>query len=191
MSLARDARRYAAEYYRKLSLRERFGLFAVVAVIVFVLLYQAGAALAGVFDAQAKRLAEVERVRLALPHRLAEYAQLRARKEVFEKAHREVQVSRSDFEELLKSKDGVQGGFDIQSPAPTAFGANYEQLPFSLKFHITNYQQLLELLQEISQGKKPMIIKMLSINRIAGGRQLQVQLDLAAIRRRGQQQQES
>lgn len=175
----------ALSLYEKLSSREKIGLAAIVVVIVLALASKGVSALSAAFNAQSRRLKSVVDTAERLPDRVGEYTQLRARKAALEKQYQQVEITEplTYLESLLNQKDGIQKPFVIEQGKPAAFGKAYEQVPFLIKFGISNYGQLIELLKELSQGKKPMIMRALNLTKIAGGRQIQAQLEVTSIRR--------
>ena len=181
-----EARKSAALYYQKLSFREK-GLLALM-VLVFAgwLVYQGSLKVASKFAEQNQRLESVESLRAALPYRLADHAELQARKDAVEKAYQKVEISEgmlTYLETLLNGKSSIQRPFEIDDKQPKAFGGKYEQMQFLVKFGITDYAELINLLKELTQGDKPLIIKSISVKKYVGGRQLRVELDLTGVRK--------
>ncbi len=173
-------------FYQRLSFRERISLVLMVVVLAAVVVYKISLVVVEQFEDQARRLAAVESMREALPYRLADYTQLKARKDNIEKAYQKIQISEgmlTYLETLLNQKKAIQRPFFIDDGEPRKFGGKYEQMPFLVKFGITDYGELVELLKELTQGEKPMIVKSINIAKIGNGRQLQVQLDLTGVRR--------
>lgn len=138
------------------------------------------------FNEKNKQFKEIESWRNALPYRITSYLQLSAKKSVLENEYNSLQASldvRADLEDILKKQKGVQNNFSIKALASEKFADIYEQTSYNVVFSISDYQGLINILKELQEGDKPLIIKAIDIGKSQGGRFLSVKLDLIGLRR--------
>lgn len=174
----------ALVWLKNLSLRERLLLIGGVIVLIPVLLYKmAYLPSYEAFSAQYQTLTKLQEDYKTIPFILDRYKRSRTKKEQIENEFKEVEIKegeQSHLETILSGK--VDSGFDI-SPAPSqAFGGNYEQAIFNVRFTTQSIESLVKVLTEVSTGDKRMLITSLNLSKDINGEKLRVELGVSSIR---------
>lgn len=168
------------------SAREQTALGALAAVLCGICLYQVYESISTVFTDQAVKMEKANTDRRVLAFVLEKNFKLELRKKAIEKAYQQVQVidePLAQLESLLKSKSAVDRSFSINDAEPKRFGGSYEQHSFTVRFNISDYSQLVELLKELTGGPKPFMLKEIRISKTRGGQRLEVGLEVSSIKR--------
>lgn len=172
------------EKFQSLSSRERSLILGGVLVAIPIFAYQI--AIVPAKEAFTKQTVEFEKLNQdlkALPHVLDRYKKFKARKEQLEQEFREVEIKEGEqslLETILSNK--VEPGFDISPTQTTPFGGTYEQASFNVRFTVSSLNVLVEILNEISTGKKRMLLTTLSLSKDTAGEKLRVELGVSSIR---------
>ena len=176
------------EQIRRLSWREKMlvaGALIFLAAAAGYLVYEP---VQEAFASQSKRLQEVSQEMENVAIALGRYMKLKARQSGIEQMYKEVEITegvRSLLSSIVESKAGIPAGqYEINEREPRAFGVDYEQTPFRVRFIITDYQRLVNFLGEIVNGAKPLILISLDIRkRPTSDGSLEVELEVSSIRR--------
>lgn len=181
------ARRLLRRKFQQLSKREQAIIFLALLMGIGTVFYTVYEPVARAFAAQETRLedlsSEMDRVALAI----ARYAKLRTKRDEIERQNKEVEFSEgvlSYIEGLLRDKAGVTSGHQINPREPKPFGADYEQVPVSVRFPIVDMQRLVSFLEAVVHGEKPLILTSLDIKRRPAGDSLDVELEVTSLRRK-------
>ncbi|NLF26234.1 MAG: hypothetical protein GX589_11340 [Deltaproteobacteria bacterium] len=176
----------AKERAKLVSTRERIAL-GLMLVLAFVwVIYKFYGVVSNAFLAQSARLSTANSNCRALPFVLERNFKLESRKKAIEKAYQEAQVISeplAQLETLLKSKPAIDRSFSINDSEPRRFGGKYEQHTFTVRFNISDYPQLVDLLKELTGGPKPFMLKEIKITKTRGGQRLEVGLEVSSIKR--------
>lgn len=175
-----------SEYFNKLSGQEKGLILLLVVLCIFIIGHNIYDNINSIFQEKEKEYIEIEKWRNALPYRIISYLQLNAKKSALENEYNSMQGSndvRADLEDTLKKQNGVQSNFSIKALSSEKFADIYEQTPYNVVFSISDYQGLINILKELQEGDKPLIIKTIDITKSQGGRFLSVKLDLIGLRR--------
>ncbi|MCB0310037.1 MAG: hypothetical protein KDD42_02300 [Bdellovibrionales bacterium] len=184
-STKQQYQRFREKVLGKLSSRE-LGLLAIgIGVLFFIVVSEVYATIAEAFEKQAKEIEIAEISQRGLATELGRYVRNRARRDQIERKYREIEMKQEprSFVEGLVSKhlnDVPQANIILKNPSD--FGGAFKREGLSVKFRTSNYEGLIGLLKEMVEGKNPMIISQLKINR--SGNQLAVDMDVDCIRRK-------
>lgn len=179
--------RYTAplmNWFSNLSQREKFliggGICAIIPIFAYQLAYLP---IKELFTTQSQTLAKLEEDYKTVPFILDRYKRFHAKKSQIEDEFREVEIKEGEqsfLENILSGK--VDAGFDIAPGQARTFGGNYEQAPFNVRFSTASLAGLVDVLTEISTGKKRLLITSLNVSRDTNGDKLRVELAVSSIR---------
>lgn len=179
--------RYLMHLFVKATPREKALVFLLLCTALFVLITSIVGTVSDAFAKQEKKLKHVETLRKALPYRLSEYIHLDARKKEIESEYKDLKGMddmRAEFEKLLKKHSSVQQDrLKIEAKDAKKFADKYKQEPFKINFTISDYSTLVEILETLDNGEKPIIIKSLDIAKNPYGNSLNIELNLIVLRR--------
>ena len=179
-------RRRINDEIRKFSLRERV-LCAMAAIVVTALFVsQSFKFVRERFDTQATEVETVQRSIEDVTAGLSRFSLLTARKAEIEAQYKQVEMSegvRSFLENMLRTKAEVSSGYTIKDLPTTAFGGNYELAPFSIRFSTTSLQGVINFLNEIVHGPRPLILTDIELRKSRQGDKLDVSLGINSIRK--------
>ena len=180
-------KRKGLEMYRGLSAREKAIVWVAVVIAAALLLGMLYDPIASAFDAQTKELQQAEAQARRLPEALREYSRLAELQSEIEARYKKIEFAdgvRSHLERLIIEKAGVAAGFQIREQPAVDFGAEYRQEAYNVKLSTTNLPKLVEFLDELVNGQRPLMLTKLEIRKTARrGGELDVDLDVGAIRR--------
>jgi hypothetical protein len=177
-------------WYVDLSKREQLivlagCLFIVVAAIQMTVIDP----LTAFIDDQEKELELARKDINALPHVLSRYKRLISRRENIEQMYKSIELSEGAFghlESLVKNKAGIPAAsFDIKENVPVKFGNQYEQIPYTISFKITDYPRLISFLEEVAHGEKPLVISSLDMRKSRLGDHIRVNIQVNSVKRVG------
>lgn len=155
------------------------GIFLLLATMAIVQPIQ------NLFSEQSLQLVEAENNVREMASAINRYQRLVQRRTEIERDFQSVEIKESALsllEGLIKGKAGIsQGAFTIKEQAPKPFGNNYLQTFFAVKFSTTDYPRLIDFLQEMVDGPKPLVLKRLDVKRNRGGDKLDVDLEVSSI----------
>lgn len=138
-------------------------------------------------EQQQVELEETRKEMNALPNVLARYQRLVQRRKNIEELYKAIEMSEGAFahlEKLIKEKAGIPAAsFDIKEGLPIKFGMDYEQLPYTISFKITDYNRLIDFLEEIVNGSKPLVISTLDMQKSRLGDHIRVSMQVNSVRR--------
>ena len=135
-------------------------------------------------EVQAQNLEQLQQDLRTIPHILNRYLQVAAKKSAIENEFRQVEIKEGEqslLETILTGK--VDPGFSIDPSPPRAFGGNYEQASFAVRFTTNSLQTLVALLTEITTGSKRMLLTSLVIGKDPTGEKLRVDISVSSIRK--------
>lgn len=178
------------DWYHTLARREQVivvgGMLVLVVLLLQVMVIDP---VASYLQAQREELELVRKDMQALPHVLARYQRLVRRQDNIEKLYQKIELSEGAFahlEDLVKNKAGIPAAsFDIKEDMPIKFGNQYEQIPYRIRFKITDYPRLIDFLQEVVHGSKPLIISTIDMRKSRLGDHIQVDMQVNGVRRVG------
>ena len=176
----------AAEYFKKLSKREKTIITVAVCMGFVTVGYQIYQPVRIAFESQSERLTGVQRDMESVSLALARYSKLKARQQAIENAYKEVEIKEgalSHLENLVRTKAGITSGFTIKDKPVREFGGGYEQAPFSVRFVITDLPRLVDFLKEIVVGQRPLILANLDVTRRPAGDSVEVEMEVSSIRK--------
>ena len=172
---------------RGLSFREQSILALGAAGLIFFLLSQVYGLVDTALTSQSEIRASLKRDSANAPILIERYLKLKQRHENIESRYKEVNIDEgalSYIENLIKTKAGIGNDpFTIKENEPRAFGGNYQQVLYPIKFNTTNLPGLVEFLREITLGKRPLVLSRLSLTRRKGANRLEVDMDVSSIRK--------
>jgi len=169
-----------------LSRREQMLITLAVVVAGIMGIYSIYEPISDAFDHQAIALAEAQGRSKSIPGTLEKYLKLKARRDAIESRYRKVEFEEgalSHLENLIRAKALVSSGFTIKDSAPRPFGGNYEQVPFSVRFSTSNLETLVDFLNEVVHGSRPLILGRLALQKSRVGDRLEVELDVSNLRK--------
>lgn len=169
---------------RSLSFREKILIGSGIAAIIPIAIYQiAYLPTLEAFKDQTISLEKVSQDLKTVPHILDRYRRFKAKKDQIENEFRQVEIKEGEqslLENILSGK--VDSGFDITPISTTNFGGSYEQANFNVRFTTTSLASVVDILSEISTGKKRMLLTNLSLSKDSSGEKLRVELGVSSIR---------
>jgi hypothetical protein len=177
------------EYYSTRSEREKYliigGGITLIVLLAYSFIYTP---IIELIDEQKQAIELAEREIKALPFVIARYDKLRQRKAENEKLYSSMNMpegAMTFLEDLLKNKAGLEASsFSIDPPQPaTKITDEYEQQLFRISLKTTDYVKLIEFLEELTYGKKPMIISRLEIRKNEAADSLQASIIVNSIKR--------
>jgi len=173
--------------FAKLSARERI-LSGIAAGTIFIalLVYGIIGPALDAFESQQIELTKLEQDAKTLAILLRRYRELEARRGAIEERYKAVEMRegvRAHLEALVKSKAGIPFGYNIKSGRELPFGSAYVQENFSLKFDTVNFKGVVDFLDELVRGTRPLILTRLDIRKGRNAENLTVELDVSSLRR--------
>lgn len=172
------------QWFKNLSGREKViiggGLCALIPIFVYQLAYLPVKELV---EDQTSVLSKLQEDYKTVPFILDRYRRFNTKKQQIENEFKEVEIKEGEqpfLESILTDK--VDAGFDITPDPVRTFGGNYEQAPFKVRFSTANINKLVEVLTEISTGKKRLLITGLNVSKDTNGDKLRVELNVSSIR---------
>ena len=175
----------AKEIYVALSPREKNLLVGGVSVLLIISVMIVNRPISSRFEEQSLELIKVQQDAHNIANELNRYQRLIQRRAEIEQDFKSVEIREgalSHLEGLIRSKAGIeQGQFTIKDQPPKPFGNQYEQAFFTVNFNTTNYPRLIDFLEELVDGPKPLVIKRLDLKRSRGGDRLEVELEISSI----------
>lgn len=172
--------------YKRFSPRERNLVLAAFATVVLIGTYLVYEPVAEAFSSQAIAIADAEQSVKRLSLELERYGKFESRRREIENRYKEVEIKEGAFsylETLLREKAGVNAGFNIKDTPGRAFGGDFEQVTFLVKFSTTDYERLLQFLKELVYGARPLILGKLDVQMNRRQTALDVDLEVSTIRR--------
>jgi hypothetical protein len=176
----------ARRQFTALSRREQLLISSAAAVAVFVGVYSVLEPISEAFDHQAVELVEAQGRTKSVSGTLERYLKLKAKREAIEGRYRKVEFedgALSHLENLIRTKALVASGFTIKDSPSRPFGGNYEQVPLTVRFSTANFEALIDFLNEVVHGPRPLILGRLSLQRSRMGDRLDVELDVSNLRK--------
>ncbi len=171
--------------YRGLSPREKNLLLIGTAVMFLIVAMIVVRPISSRFNEQSLRLAAASADAAAIRDEMVRYLRLKQRRAEVEQEFKSVEIKEgalSYIEGLLRSKAGIdQGAFTIKDQPPKPFGTEYQQTSFSVSFTTTDYPHLIDFLQELVDGPKPLMVKKLDLKKSRSGDKLEVELEVSSI----------
>lgn len=175
------------ETFDRLSDRERTILFCAIGLGILFGIWMVFSTVSDFFDEQSARIAKLENDSEDVKKNLLRYAKLRALRDSIESEFRGGELKEgalSYLEGLLSEKAGIgKSEFSIRDGGTRPFGTEYEQGSFSIRFTIQSYEKLVNFLREIVDGKKPLMLRRLSMQRRRGSDRLELDIDINSIRK--------
>lgn len=175
----------AAAMYRGLSAREQYLLlggsfvFCIIAALVIM------QPISSMFGEQSLRLSKSLNDAATIRDNLVRFQRLKQRRAEVEQEFKSVEIKEgalSYIEGLLRAKAGIeQGAFTIKDQPAKPFGTEYQQTSFNINFTTTDYPHLIDFLQELVDGPKPLVLKKLDLKKSRGGDKLEVDLEVSSI----------
>ena len=136
------------------------------------------------FDSLSRDIRQSEHDLETISVLLSQYGKIKAQRDQIEQEYKSVEFKEgvlSYLEELIRRKLGLISGFTITPRATTAFGGNYEQVPFTIKFTVSDFKALLAFLLDLISGPQPLLMTRLDIRTTRNGESLEVDLDVSSI----------
>jgi len=174
-----------ARYLSNLTIRERAIMALLVAGLVLFGLYEFVARIQAVFAEQTVRLAEAETATKKVSENLGRYVKLKAHRDAIEREYRGVEIKEGVYahiETLVRTKLGVSSGFTIKDNPAKDIGRNFEQTTYVLTFEVVALQPLVDLLRELVDGPRPLLLSRLEVSKTTRGDKLKVELDVVSIK---------
>lgn len=175
-----------AAKFQALTQREKIIIYVSLVVVAFMGLYQVYEPVRRVFTQQMQQISDLEAVMKNVGPSVERYVKFKARRDSIEEEYKEVEFKEgalSHLETLVRNKAGISTGFTIKDTPPREFGGNYEQTLFSIRFTTTNLQALIDFLQELIHGSRPLIVSKIDIQKSRFADRLEVEVDASSIRR--------
>jgi hypothetical protein len=175
-----------SEQYARLDRREILLITAALFMVGLMILSQFYSWVDSKFEEQAAEIEQLENDAQTVSAMLQRYVRLRSRRDEIEASYKQVEIKEgalSLLESLIRTKANVPTGFTIKDNPPRQFGGNYEQVPFSVKFPISNLPKLVEFLQEVLHGAKPMVVTRLDLRKQRNSDRMDVDMDVSSFRR--------
>ncbi len=174
-------------WYSLLSQRERLIVLAAVLFLpVFFIYNYILPPFIESLDESQSRLEQSYKDLQALPFVANRYNNLLLRQKELEALFAKSDISEGAFsylEKLVKEKAGIaQGEFVINEESARPFGTRYERVPYKITFKITSHERLIDFLNAITKGDKPLVITSIDLNRSRIGDHIQVMLQISSVR---------
>lgn len=176
----------AKHWYESLSPRERLMVVAAAAIFFYVLAESVIVPIQTAYENQAKRSRATSLQMDSLPNVLERYVRYKERQKRTEDHYKSIVMNHgglSYIESLVKKKAGIQAGFTIQDMTPRKFAEQYEQAPFRVSFKISDYKRLVDFLEAIVNGEKPLVLSDLKLRKSRNGDFISVESVISIIRR--------
>ena len=176
----------AQEVYQGLSARERIIVLSSAVVIVLLLAYSVLEPISQHLDRKERELQALKTDFREVDLLVATYKKRKAKRDAVRQRYLEVEITnvRSHLETLLQNKARVeQGRYSIKPGATSQLGNEFERVGFSVKFDTTSLSDLVNLLQEITRGSKPLVLSRLDIEKSRRSDKLTVAIDVSSIRK--------
>ena len=176
------------DLWRNFSIREKVMAIGALLVLLGIGTYYIYEPISIIY---AKQNLELDRLRSdlkMLPDEVDKYLKMNNRKNEIEAAYKEIELTEgaaSHIEQLIKSKAEITDdrNFQIKPLNPKEFGGNYTQEPFRVELKIGSMAKLVDFLNEIVNGDKPLLLAKLDINKNAHGDFLTVEMDVSNIKK--------
>jgi hypothetical protein len=180
-----ELREKTVRYLKNLTLRER----AIIAILFGGLavfgLYDLVTRVQAVFEEQQGRLAEAENATTKVSELLGRYVKLKAHRDAIEREYRGVEIKEGVYahlENLVRTKLGITAGFTIKDNPAKDIGRNFEQTTYLITFEVPALEPLVELLRELVNGTRPLLLSRLEVSKTSRGDKLKVELDVVSIK---------
>ncbi|MCB0338549.1 MAG: type II secretion system protein M [Bdellovibrionales bacterium] len=184
--ILQKAQEQVLEYLGKLSTREKRVLISVVALLAVLALYVVADEISTAFDRQARELRILAAQSEQVTEKLTRYKTLVARQRSAEQQFKDVTFEggvRSYLEKLIQHTGRIQSGqYKITPSRSRKLGENYELEPYNIRFETSNLKLLVNLLEKIPYGDKPLLITQLEIKKSRRSDKLTVSVDVSSIK---------
>jgi len=173
-----------------LSSREKIVVGSLIAIVILTAIYYLCSSISQSFQDQTEALAKAREEAGQVEPLLRTYLEQLKRRDLIKDRFREVEFKEgviSHLEELAQRKAGLaQGEFSITTnPNTRSFGEDFEQVAYTIKLNkLNNLPGLVELLKELVEGPRPMLLTGLNITKQRGINILQVDIDVSAIKKK-------
>lgn len=177
-------------WWRGLSIREQAAVYLAIVVVLVPVVYSMFQSTSETFEAQDRKIGELERDMRALPTVLGQYADLNARKQSIEKQYERVEFKQgvvAHIEHLIRDIAGVtvKTNYNITNRPESTIGDKYERRSLGIRLNTTSIEKLVAFLEEVVRGEKPLVLEKLTISkrRKRGNDELEVEMNVSSISR--------
>lgn len=179
----------AKAQYLRLSPRERGIVIAAAAFLIGMVVY--GKIYQPIRDKFATQSLELEQAQKDVDvgvSLLSQYIKLKAHRDEIERAYKQVDLEHRELsvlEQIFKNKATAGSeGFAIQNGPVKEFGGNYEQAEFTVSFKTSTLQDVVNFLDEVVHGAKPLVLTLIDLQKSRyGNRLLDAKVEVSSIRR--------
>lgn len=172
-------------WIRSRTSRERGIIVLAIASLVPIMAYELVIVPAkNAFAAQTQTIEKLTEDYKTVPFILDRYRRFQSSKDRIETEFRQVEIKEGEqslLEGILSGK--VDDGFVISPGQTRAFGGEYEQAGFNVRFTTGSVQSLANVLTDITTGNKRMLITSITVTKDPNGDKLRIEAGVSSIRR--------
>ncbi len=188
MNAERSPLAKAKQWYYDTSPREKYLLFLMLGVAVFLGGYSLVESSYSSFTSQSQQIHQAKETLEQLSDLLPQYVRLQQQKKQIESRFEGGELKmgiRSYIEDLATKKASISTRPNIQQIGSEPFGDNFELTKISVSFNTKDPAELIHFLKEIDKSEHPIILSRLEVRRL--GSRLSVQTKLSSISRQKNQ----
>ena len=187
-TLVEKSRKSVLQWYQALSKREQAAVVGISLFLSLIFIYAyIISPIYGIYLDNIAKLEDSNRSFQTLPYVLSRYKKLQSRQSEIEKLYQSIEQRESvlaHLEELVKNTAGIpSSSFTIYEQATRKFANKYEQVPYQIKFSITDYARLVDFLEALVKGKNPLIITSLDMQKSPIGDHIAVNMEVSSVRK--------
>jgi hypothetical protein len=176
------------------SSREKMLVFSGIGILLFIGVYQVADLVSEAFAVQRLALENADAELSSLPPLLINYTRLKTRRDEIEGKYKAIEIQEgalSLLEKLVKEKAQAAPGTFTINERTQAFGTQYQQRTFTIKFRITQVQNLVDFLKEVVSGSRPLLLTRVDVTKSFAGDRLDVEVDISSIEKKGLKEEKS
>lgn len=174
------------DWFKSLSSREQLMVVVGVIILTLMLLPYIYTPIFNAYVRQENRSRDTGLQVASLPSVLERYVKFEKRLQATEDHYKSIVMDQggiSYIESLIKNKAGLSSGYNIKDLPPSQFAEQYEQAPFQISFKISDYKRLIEFLDGVIHGERPLVLSNLKLRKARRGDHIAVEAVISIIRR--------